>query len=39
MVAEASDIMSPALDFGLPETAQYAVDRRHVNYFVSGIQA
>ena len=36
LVAEASDVMSPALDFGLPKTAQYAVDRRHVNYFPSG---
>ena len=36
LVAEASDVMSPDLDFGLPKTAQYVVDRRHVNYFVSG---
>ena len=36
LVAEASDIMSPALDFGLPKTAQYVVERRHINYFVSG---
>ena len=36
IVAEASDQMSPALDFGLPKTAQYVVDRRHVNYFPSG---
>ena len=36
LVAEASDVMSPALDFGLPKTAQYVVERRHVNYFVSG---
>ena len=28
--------MSPALDFGLPKTAQYVIDRRHVNYFPSG---
>ena len=35
-VAEASDQMSPALDFGLPKTAQYVIDRRHVNYFPSG---
>ena len=28
--------MSPALDFGLPKTAQYVADRRHVNYFPSG---
>ena len=31
LVAEASDVMSPALDFGLPKTAQYVVERRHVN--------
>ena len=36
LVAEASDVMSPALDFGLPKTAQYVTDRRHVNYFPSG---
>ena len=36
LVAEASDVMSPALDFGLPKTAQYVVERRHSNYFVSG---
>ena len=36
IVAEASDQMSPALDFGLPKTAQYVYDRRHVNYFPSG---
>ena len=36
IVAEASDQMSPALDFGLPTTAQNVVDRRHVNYFPSG---
>ena len=36
IVAEANDVMSPALDFGLPETAQYVQDRRHVNYFPSG---
>ena len=36
LVAEAGDVMSPALDFGLPKTAQYVVHRRHVNYFVSG---
>ena len=28
--------MSPALDFGLPKTAQYVTDRRHVSYFPSG---
>ena len=36
IVAEANDVMSPALDFGLPKTAQYVQDRRHVNYFPSG---
>ena len=36
LVAEANDVMSPALDFGLPKTAQYVQDRRHVNYFPSG---
>ena len=36
LVAEASDVMSPALGFGLPKTAQYVTDRRHVNYFPSG---
>ena len=36
LVAEASDVMSPALDFGLPKTAQYVIDGRHVNYFPSG---
>ena len=36
LVAEASDVMSPALDFGLPKTAQYVRDRRHVNFFPSG---
>ena len=36
LVEEASDVMSPALDFGLPKTAQYVTDRRHVNYFPSG---
>ncbi len=36
LVAEASDVMSPSLDFGLPKTAQYVTDRRHVNYFPSG---
>ena len=36
IVAEASDQMSPALDFGLPKTVQYVIDRRHVNYFPSG---
>ena len=36
LVAEAGDVMSPALDFGLPKTAQYVIDRRHVNYFPSG---
>ena len=28
--------MSPALDFGLPKTAQYVTDRRHVDYLPSG---
>ena len=28
--------MSPALDFGLPKTAQYVTDQRQVNYFPSG---
>ena len=36
IVAEASDQMSPALDFGLPQTAQYITDRGHVNCFPSG---
>ena len=36
IVAEASDQMSPALDFGLPKTAQCLFDGRHVNYFPSG---
>ena len=27
LVAEASDVMSPALDFGLPKTAQYVTDQ------------
>ena len=36
IVAEASDQMSPALDFCLPKTAQCVTDRRHVNYFPSG---
>ena len=31
LVAEASDVMSPALDCGLPKTARYVTDRRHVN--------
>ena len=36
IVAEASDQMSPAIDFGLPKTAQYVTDRRHVDYFPPG---
>ena len=36
IVAEASDQMSPSLDFRLPKTAQYVLDLRHVNYFPSG---
>ena len=36
IVAEANDVMSPALDFGLPKTAQYVQDRWHVNYFPPG---
>ena len=33
LVSEANDVMSPSLDFGLPNTAQYVIDRKHVNYF------
>ena len=36
IVAESSDVMVNSLHFGLPETAQYITDRRHVNYFPSG---
>ena len=36
LIAESNDAMSPALDFGLPNTAQYVIDRKHVNYFPSG---
>ena len=36
IVAESSDVMVNSLHFGLPETAQYITDRRHVNYFCAG---
>ena len=36
IVGEANDTMINSLNFGLPETAQYITDRRHVNYFPSG---
>ena len=36
LIAESNDAMSPALDFGLPNTAQYVIDRKHVNYVPSG---
>ena len=36
MIAESETTMINSLNFGLPETAQYITDRRHVNYFPSG---
>ena len=36
IVAESETTMINSLNFGLPETAQYITDRRHVNYFPSG---
>ena len=36
IIAESETTMINSLNFGLPETAQYITDRRHVNYFPSG---
>ena len=36
IVAESETTMTNSLNCGLPETAQYITDRRHVNYFPSG---
>ena len=36
IIAESETTMINSLNFGLPETAQYIADRRHVNYFPSG---
>ena len=36
IAAESETTMINSLNFGLPETAQYITDRRHVNYFPSG---
>ena len=36
IIAESETTMINSLKFGLPETAQYITDRRHVNYFPSG---
>ena len=36
IIAESETTMINSLHFGLPETAQYITDRRHVNYFPSG---
>ena len=33
IIAESETTMINSLNFGLPETAQYITDRRHVNYF------
>ena len=36
IIAENEPTMINSFNFGLPETAQYITDRRHVNYFPSG---
>ena len=36
LIAESQDVEIPELNFGLPQTAQFIVDRRQVNYFSSG---
>ena len=36
IIAESETTMINSLNVGLPETAQYITDRRHVNYFPSG---
>ena len=36
IIAESETTMINSFNFGLPETAQYITDRRHINYFSAG---
>ena len=39
IIAESEPTMINSLNFGLPETAQYITDRRHINYFHQAVMS